>query len=57
MKVHVKDITKETLEKIKTQLEQGKDFNLIYGDMRIPEIGRDALMDRLVKETDYQIKD
>ena len=57
MKVHVKDITKETLEKIKKQLEQGKDFNLICGDMRIPEIERDALMDRLVKEADYQIKD
>ena len=57
MKVHVKDITKETFEKIKKQLEQGKDFNLICGDMRIPEIGRDALMDRLVKEVGYQIKD
>ena len=57
MKVHVKDITKETFEKIKKQLEQGKDFNLICGDMRIPEIERNALIDGLVKEVGYQIKD
>ena len=57
MKVYVKDITKEILEKIKTQFEQGKDFNLICGDMRIPKIERDALMDRLVKEVGCQIKD
>ena len=55
--MHVKDIKKETFEKIKKQLEQGKDFNLICSDMRIPKIERDALMDRLVKEVGCQIKD
>ena len=55
--MHVKDITKEILEKIKTQFEQGKDFNLICGDMRISEIERNALMDGLVKEVGYHIKD